>query len=421
MTFQNKKTLIASSLTIIFEWYDFALYGFLAPILARLFFPSEDKVISLLATFGVFALSFFMRPFGGLIFGHIGDKLGRKKALIYSVSFMAISTTLIGFLPTYYQVGIMAPLLLTILKLAQGLSVGGERSSSISFLIEHAEPGKRGIYGSCTLCSTTVGILLASGVIALISTILSDEQLYKWGWRIPFLLGFVAGIVLLYLRNNTEETQIFRNLHDCGNISNSPLTEAISSHWKAILKTLGATLVLSVGFYMIFVYLPTFLSTQTTISLSSALKINTICMIVLMILIPVMGFVSDKIGRRILLISGSIGISVITYFIFKIFTLGDILYSFLGQFFFAIIYSIIVGPFAATMFEHFPAKVRMSGLSLGFGLGFAVFGGTTPFIATYLVNQTGNPIAPSMYLIICSLVSLFVFINMRETYKTLLT
>ncbi len=417
MTFQSKKTLIASSLTIIFEWYDFALYGFLAPVIAKLFFPSEDKVISLLATFGVFALSFFMRPFGGLIFGHIGDKVGRKKALIYSVSFMAISTTLIGFLPTYNQIGILAPLLLIILKLAQGLSVGGERSSSISFLIEHAAASNRGFYGSCTLCSTTAGILLASGVVAAISTILSDEQLSNWGWRIPFLFGFIAGIVLLYLRKNTEEPQIFKNLHNQGNVSNAPLLEAISSYWKAILTTLGATLLISVGFYMIFVYIPTFLSTQTTISLSSALKINTICMIALMILIPIMGLISDKIGRRILLISGSLGISIITYFIFKIFSLGDVLYSFLGQLSFAIIYSIIVGPFAATMFEHFPTKVRMSGLSLGFGLGFAVFGGTTPFIATYLVNQTGNPIAPSMYLIVCSLISLFIFINMRETYK----
>lgn len=247
--------------------------------------------------------------------------------------------------------------------------------------------------------------------------ILSEEQLSDWGWRIPFLFGFIAGIVLLYLRKNTEEPQIFKNLYNQGNVSKAPLLEAISSYWKAILTTLGATLVISVGFYMIFVYIPTFLSTQTTISLSSALKINTICMIALMILIPIMGLISDKIGRRILLISGSLGISIITYIIFKIFALGDVLYSFLGQFFFAIIYSIIVGPFAATMFEHFPTKVRMSGLSLGFGLGFAVFGGTTPFIATYLVNQTGNPIAPSVYLIVCSLISLFIFINMRETYK----
>lgn len=411
------KTLFSGSLIIIIEWYDFALYGYLAPVIAVLFFPSDNKLTSLVSTFGVFALGFFMRPIGAVLFGHIGDRVGRKKSLILAVTIMAISTTSIGLLPTYTKIGIFAPALLTLLKLLQGISVGGERSSSISFLVEHAHPSHRGFFGSIALSSTAAGILLASAVVAILSSLLSQDQLTDWGWRIPFLSGIVAGAVVLYFRNNTEESQLFTSLADSGGVSKFPIKEAISNYWREILTTMGATLVVSVGFYMIFVYLTTYLVTESQVSFPSALRINTFSMFVLMIMIPIMGIISDRIGRKKLLIAGSLGVGIVSYGLFIIFSNGREIYILFAQIFFAIIYSMVIGPFAATVVEHFPTRVRMSGISLGFGVSFAVFGGTTPLIATYILKLTGNKISPSFYLMICAFISLIIFLTIQETYK----
>ncbi|MGB7291557.1 MAG: MFS transporter [Thermodesulfobacteriota bacterium] len=413
----REKTLVSSSLTIIIEWYDFALYGYLAPVIAVLFFPSDNRLTSLLSTFGVFALGFLMRPIGAVLFGHIGDRVGRKKSLILAVILMAISTTFIGLLPTYNKIGFFAPALLTLLKLFQGISVGGERSSSIPFLVEHAHPSRRGFFGSIALSSTSAGILLASAVVAIISSSLSQDQLTAWGWRIPFLLGIVAGAVVLYFKKTTEESELFTSLADSGDVSKSPISEAISHYWREILTTMGATLVVAVGFYMIFVYLTTYLVTESQIPFSSALRLNTFSMFVLMLMIPIMGIISDHIGRRKLLIAGSVGVGIISYGLFIIFSHGRAIYVLFAQIFFAIVYSMIIGPFAATVVEHFPTRVRMSGMSLGFGISFAVFGGTTPLIGTFLVKLTGNNMSPSFYLITCALISLFIFLKIRETYK----
>ena len=411
------KSLVAGCIGNLLEWYDFALYGFFAPVIAKLFFPSENHITALLATFGVFAIGFLMRPVGSLIFGILGDRVGRKRALEISVIMMAIPTTLVGALPTAAHIGIAAPILLTVLRMIQGISVGGEFTGSVSFVVEHAPQNRRGFFSSWTVFTLLGGILLGSAISSLITNVLPEEDIISWGWRIPFLLGIVLGIFGLYLRMGLEESPTFKILKESGQISKTPVKDAFRGHWKAILTVFGATCVGSINFYMIFVYMTTFLSGQTNIPLSEALDINTISMVVLCVLTPVFGFVSDKIGRKPLLITGCLIIALFAFPLFVVLTKGHAFYDLLAQLVFALGLSMIFGPFGAVMVELFPTKVRMSAISIGYNMGFAVFGGTAPLLATFLIKETGNKLAPSYYLVMAAIVSLVVFIFIKETYK----
>ncbi|MDA2920875.1 MFS transporter [Desulfobacterota bacterium AH_259_B03_O07] len=413
------RNIIAGCVGNVLEWYDFALYGFFAPVIAKQFFPSDDQISSLLATFGVFAVGFFMRPVGSVIFGILGDKLGRKKALEISVIMMAVPTTLIGVLPTHEEVGILAPILLTLIRLVQGVSVGGEFTGSISFVVEHAPypPGRRGFYSSWAVFSLLGGILLGSAISGLVTNILTPDQVLSYGWRLPFFLGIVIGVIGLYLRSGLDESPTFKRLKEAGQLSKRPIREALQNHWREIIVVIGATCVGSVNFYMIFVYLTTFLSTETHVLLSSALDINTVSMVVLMVLAPLMGLLSDRIGRKPVMITGCLIIAIFAYPLFIVLTKGNTTYDLLSQLVFAVGLAMVFGPFGAMMVELFPTKVRMSAVSIGYNVGFAVFGGTAPFVATYLIEATGSKISPSYYLVAAALVSLFVFIKIRESFR----
>ncbi len=413
----HKKTILASTLAIILEWYDFSLFGFYAIILSKLFFPFASETIAILSTFMIFALSFLFRPLGSLIIGSIGDRFGRKNAFILTVILMTFPTVLIGLLPTYASIGISATVLLIVLRIAQALSVGGERSATLSLFTELAPPNLKGLYGSMSLFGTTTGILLASAVCGLVSSSMSQQDLMSWGWRIPFLLGALTGIAALFLRKIIEESDIFTNLIESGKASKSPIKESLTKYWRPVLVVLSATIMFAVSFYFIFVYIITFGIRFGGMPLSQILNINTINLGIITLLIPLSAYLSDRVGRKPSLVVGCAGMVVVGVLLFKTFAGDNLTQKIIVQLAGGLSMVLFAGAFAPFMAESFPTKVRMSGISLGNVIGFSIFGGSAPLVASYLISSTGNVNAPGYYLSIASAVSLMAVLTIKETYK----
>ncbi len=413
----HKKTVIASSLAIILEWYDFSIFGFYAILLSKLFFPFADETTAVLSTFMIFALSFLFRPLGSVIISSLGDRFGRKNAFILTVILMTFPTVFIGLLPAYDSIGVAATVLLIMLRIAQALSVGGERSATLSLLAEIAPPNLRGLYGSISLGSTTLGILLASGVCGLVSSLLTPEQMISWGWRVPFLLGLFSGIAVYVLRRILEESRMFLDLKESGNISKSPLLESLKEHWRSVLTILTATIMFAVSFYLIFVYIITFATRFGNMSLSTVLNINTMNLAICALLVPLGGYISDRVGRKPALIVGCTGEIIVGFLLFKIFAGDNLTLKILIQLAGGAMNVIFAGAFAAYMVESFPTRVRMSGISMGNVIGFSVFGGSAPLVASYLIKTTGDITAPGIYMAIASAVSLIAVLRVKETFR----
>ena len=413
----HKRTIIASTLAIILEWYSFSIFGFYTIILSKLFFPFADETTAVLSTFMIFALSFLFRPLGSVVIGSIGDRFGRKNAFILTVIFMTFPTVLIGLLPTYKSVGITATVLLIVLRIGQALSVGGERSATLSLFTELAPPTLPGLYGSMSLFGTTSGILLASAVCGLVSSSISPEELFSWGWRIPFLLGAVSGIAAMFLRKIVEESKIFTNLVDSGNVSKSPIKESLKQHWRPVLVVLCATIMFAVSFYLIFIYIITFGIRYGDMPLSQILNINTVNLAIITVFLPISAYLSDCIGRKPSLVFGCAGMIIIGFFLFTTFSGDSLTDKIIVQLAGGVFMVIFAGAFAPFMVESFPTRVRMSGISLGNVIGFSVFGGSAPLVASYLISSTGNVNAPGIYLIVCSTISLIAVLTIKETYK----
>ncbi len=414
---KHSKTLFAGMIGNVLEWYDFVVYGFLAVIIGELFFPSSDPMVSLLKSFGVFAVGFVMRPVGAILFGHIGDKYGRKKALTISIIMMALSTTAIGLLPTYAQIGILAPTFLVLLKLLQGLSVGGEYTTSVSFIVEHAPKDKRGLFGSVGILGAVVGILLGSASGAVITKILPEEDLYAWGWRVLFFTGILLGLVGYYVRKNIDETPKFMELEYEELIDKNPVLDVFKKAYKEFIKTFSLSTFQAVGFYTIFVYIANHLAVFVKFPKSTALTINTISMIILAVLIPFFGWFSDKIGRKPIILA-STGLTIIlAYPLFKFISSGSVENALIGQILFAIVVAGFMSILPTTLVEIFPTQIRNSGYSIGYNLPFAIFGGTAPLIATYLIKATGNINSPAFYLIFAATIAFLAGITLKETAK----
>jgi MFS transporter, MHS family, proline/betaine transporter len=408
---RTRRKVIAAGVTgNVLEWYDFAVYGFYAPIIGRLFFPSDDPTVSLIASFGAFAAGFLMRPVGGFIFGHIGDKIGRKKALVLSVMLMAIPTGVIGFLPDHATIGVAAAVLMVLMRMLQGLSVGGEYTGSIVYLSEHAPDKKRGFFTSWTLFGAVGGILLGSGVSALISHLLTDAQISDWGWRLAFISGILVGVVGLIVRRHLPDMPEDKSADK----PKSPIVEAFRTEWRSMSKVIGFNIVNAVGFYMMFVYVVTWLIKQVAEPRSDALDINTISMAALLVMIPFFGALSDKIGRKPLLMFGAGGIAILGYPLIWLMHHPDFNMILLGQLGFAVLIGAYFGASPATLTEMFPRRVRVSALSVGYNISLAIFGGTTPLIATWLITRSHNDLSIAWYLIGCAVVSFLVLLTLKD-------
>jgi len=407
-------TLAAGVIGNVMEWYDFALFGYFAPIIAGHFFPSGDVLTSLLQTYGVFAAGFVMRPLGAVLFGYIGDRLGRSKALFLSVIMMGAPTFLLGLLPTYDRVGLWAPALLIVIRLVQGLSVGGEFSSSVTYMVETAPPGRRGLSGSWANFGSLSGTLLGSGTAAAMATLLPAAALHAWGWRVPFLLGILLAAFALYMRRNLPDTRIFTE-HARDHLDDNPLREALTRNRKQTVLAVLFASGYGVFFYIPLVYLPTYANTVSGVDLAEALRINALATALMLPLIPLAGLVSDRwVRRKHLLMVAFAVMALAAWPVFAALAGGAAGALLGGQILFAVLIALPVGTAPAMFAEMFPTEDRLTGYSLAFNIGLGLVGGTAPMIATWLIARTGTPLAPGYYLAGLSLLSVVALSLMQD-------
>jgi len=390
-----KSNIIAGLYGNALEWYDFLLYASFSSLFAKLFFPSHSYFISMVSTFGVFALGFLIRPLGGIVLGHCGDKLGRRKTLIISVSLMTLATLLISLLPSYQQIGILAPLLFTLLRLLQGFAVGGELPNSATFLIESIAVKHKGLAGSLTFSTAFLGILAGAAVATGITNFISGEPL-MWSWRLAYLLGGLLGIIGIYLRVRSYESQQY--LQNKSPSTHLPCAEVFTHYKVPLLFSVLLTSVLAAGNYTLIAYATVFLTKSSGFTLPDALKINFLALFTLTVLIPVMGLLSDRIGYQRLF---NLGLVSIILFIFPVFILLN-QHNFSHALYGELLLSVLLSPINATIStlvtDMFPVDIRASGISIGYNIGQALFGGTAPLIALTLVEYTGNPLSPAWYI-----------------------
>jgi MHS family proline/betaine transporter-like MFS transporter len=397
------------------EWFDFAIYGFLATYIADKFFPSGNDTAALLNTFAIFAAAFFMRPLGGFFFGPLADRIGRQRVLAVVILLMSGSTFAIGLLPTYDAIGVPAPFLLLILRCLQGFSAGGEYGSGACFLAEYAPDRHRGFVVSFLVWSVVVGFLLGSLTVTGLETVLSEAAMDSYGWRIPFLLAGVLGAVGLYIRVRLTDTPEFEELRETGEVADSPLKEAVTTSWRPILQVAGLVVIHNVGFYTVFTYLPTYFTKTLEFTRTNAFVSVTVASLVALVLIPPLGAMSDRIGRKPLLIAGAVGFVVFTYPLFLLLNSGSLIAAITAHAGLAAIEAVFVSASLAAGAELFATRVRSSGYSVGYNVSVALFGGTAPYIATWLVSRTGNELSPALYIIAAAVVSLATVLTMPET------
>lgn len=411
---QRTKAILVSSIGGGLEIYDFTIYVFFAPILASLFFPPENNLLALLNTFAVFAVGYFSRPLGAIVFGHYGDKFGRKKGMLIAIAVMALSTVFIGLLPTYVTIGIAAPILLVVFRFFQGFAVGGDLPGAITFVAEYAEDRKRGFACSLVYCAVNLGLLLASAVVALLTSLLSHQQLMLWGWRVAFFLGLIIGVAGFYLRNKVAETPYFNRLEQTQDIIKAPLIHLFRIHSREVLQGVGLVWLFAVIIAQIFLFMPTYLHTITHIELNSALIINSVNILVFSLCTPLVGYVSDKMGRRPVILIVSLLFLLLTYPLYTMLLSKNFIIELIALFTFAVLAAGIIGTVPSALSEMFSTHVRYSGVAISYNIGIAIFAGLTPVIATYLLYRFHFSQAPSFNLIFAALITFVTASLMKE-------
>jgi MHS family proline/betaine transporter-like MFS transporter len=407
----TRKVIAAGAIGNVLEWYDFAIYGYFAAVIGRTFFPHQDPVAQLLSAFGIFAVGFLMRPIGGALIGHIGDRFGRRAALTISVSAMAVPTFMIGALPGFETLGVAAPVLLTVLRMIQGLSVGGECTTSIVFMVERAPDRRRGLMGAVACGGATGGMMLGSATGALLSSLMSPAALDGWAWRVPFLLGLVLGVAGYYLRRDLQEEP--RPLTS----GRPPIVAALVEHAPLLARLVGLSSLNAVGFFVIFVYIVTWLQRVDGVAPAYALGINTISMLVQMTTMFTMAWLSDRIGRKPLMLAATTICFVGALPLFWLMHHDNVALIFIGQLGFVLALGMSWGVQPSIMVEATPVGVRCTVSALAFNLTMGLVGGLSPLAATWLVARTHEDLSPALLIMAAAAVSFLSVLSFGESYR----
>ncbi len=410
------KVVFASAFGTIVEWYDFFVYGTAAALVfGKLFFPASDPVVSTLAALSVYAVGYLARPLGGIVFGHFGDRLGRRSMLVLSLMLMGIGTCLVGVLPTYEQVGFIAPVLLILLRLIQAVGLGGEWGGAVLMVAETAPAARRGFFGSLVQLGNPVGRLAATGVFALATQLPSNDFL-KWGWRIPFLASAVLIVVGLAIRFRLRETPSFEAARKAKRLARLPVLEALSTHWREILTAIGLKITEVAWVGILTVFAVSYLTKQLGMSQQFTLNAITLATLVELLTMPIAGWLSDKIGRRAIYIAGTVFGILFAFPLFYLLETRDptiVLATIVVGV--SLCQGIVFALHASFMPELFGTHVRYSGISLGFQVGAAIGGGLTPVIAAAVVGWSGGQTWPvSLFLVGLGLVTLFAVLRTKE-------
>ncbi|OZC44390.1 MFS transporter [Rhodococcus sp. WWJCD1] len=416
MTPRAKRGIVAACIGNFIEWYEFMLYGYFATVISAQFFPVANPTASLLLTFAVFGISFLVRPLGGIVFGYVGDRYGRKVTLSTIILLISGATAAMALVPSYDQIGLLAPALILVLRCIQGLSAGGEWMGSASYIIENAPSHKRATFGAWQPATIVLAMMTAS-LAAIAVTAATGAQVEHWGWRIPFLAALPLGLVGLYLRLRLDESKEFAEAIKDEGVEKSPLRTTVKRDWRSIL--LVTTLVCSptMGTYVIFSYAPTFLATRLGISSATARLSGLIGMVFVIAMIFAFARYADMRGRRPLLIAGSAWVLVSAPVTFWLFQQRGFASLILGFILIGVGLSMMLAPQAAVFTELFPTTRRYAGLAIGYNLGAILFGGAGPFVATALISLTDSDYAPAVYLSAGALISLAAALVVPETLK----
>lgn len=393
------KLILTGGIANSFEWYDYALFGHFTMIIGQKFFPESDPSSALLQAFLVFAVGYLMRPLGGIFFGVIGDKFGRKTTLSLSIMCMSIPTAAIGFLPTYEQWGVLSTTLMIIARIMQGLSMGGALTGSVSFIIEHSPKNSRGFLGSVPMASICIGILLGSLVSSIVKNIFTEEQFNQWGWRIPFIMGVFIYFAGVYIKKHSSETPIFEETKIRGEIDRSPLKTTIKSYWFDMAISICINACGSIIFYLSTIYLVNYFKFNRGFPEHDVNNLLIFCYFIMIFMALFSGFISDIIGRKKIFIIMLISIIITSPILLKTMETGTFFAVSIAQIIISLFSAAYIGPEPALQAEFYPAQVRNTALSISYNTATSVFGGTTPYIIESLIQNTGT-ITSSVYFII---------------------
>ena len=417
----TRKAVTAAAIGNATEWYDFGVYSYLAVTIGLVFYPSQSSGVQLIATFTTFAAAFLVRPLGGMFFGPLGDRIGRKQVLAFTMLLMAVSTFSIGLIPSAATIGIAAPILLLVARMLQGFSTGGEYGGATTFIAEYAPDKRRGFLASWLEFGTVSGYVGGAAIVTVMTLLLGADAMQAWGWRIPFLLALPLGAIGLYLRLKLEDTTVFNENTDGfakdaeGQRRKGQLRETVVGQWRAMLLCIGLVLVFNVNNYMVTAYMPTYLEAELGYSTTLALVVTLGAMVFMLAAVTQFGRLSDRVGRRPVLLSGSLFAIVLSLPAFWMLQQGSLWAAALGVVVLAITLVHFSGAAPAALPAFFPTKVRYGALAISFNVSVALFGGTTPLIAESLVQSTGNLYSPAWLVMGAGVVGVLVVWRMKES------